>query len=60
MGQLDIEKRDLEELLAFREVLIREMEIDLIEGQKIFFISSTRILELERDAKGLGVCLAEL
>ena len=59
-NQLDIEKRDLEELLAFREVLIREMEIDLIEEQKISSISSTRILELERDAKGLGVRLAEL
>ena len=39
---------------------MREMEIDLIQAQKISSISSTRILELERDAKGLGVRLAEL
>ena len=58
--KLDTEKKELEKLLAFREILIRETEVKLIESQKISSLSKNRILELERDTKGLGARLAEL
>ena len=58
--KLNAEKMELEKLLAFREVLIREMEVDLIESQKISSLTRERVLELERDTRGLGARLAEL
>ncbi len=59
-NELRTDKRDLEKILAFREVLIREMEVDLIKSQEISSISTKRVIDLEEDAKGLNSRLAEL
>ena len=58
--QLEADKKDLEKTLAFREILMREMEVELIKSQEISDIDSSRILKLESDAKSLGTRLAEL
>ena len=58
--QLQADKKDLEKTLAFREILMREMEVELIKSQEISDIDSSRILKLESDAKSLGTRLAEL
>ena len=58
--QLEADKKNLEKTLAFREILMREMEVELIKSQEISDIDSSRILKLESDAKSLGTRLAEL
>ena len=58
--QLEADKKDLEKTLAFREILMREMEVELIKSQEISDIDSSRILKLESDAKSLATRLAEL